>query len=86
MATPYHLPKKRGALKGTKISFFERRVSHRRQRQNKQTKIKVSGQQLTNARIGLHTHNQACMCRQDYVYTSPCPENLTTQKHGRTLK
>ena len=22
MATPYHLPKKRGALKGTKISFL----------------------------------------------------------------
>ena len=29
MATPYHLPKKRGALKGTRISFYEGHVSHK---------------------------------------------------------
>ena len=30
MATPYHLPKKRGALKGTQISFLKGtfKVSH----------------------------------------------------------
>jgi len=33
-----------------------------------------------HARTGLHTHNQACVCRQDYVYASPCPENLKTRK------
>jgi len=28
VATPYHLPKKRGVPKNTRISFFEGHVSH----------------------------------------------------------
>ena len=56
------------------------------QKQSKQLKIRVSTQRLTQARIGLRTHNQAYMHKQDYAHASPYPENLTTQKHSKTLK
>ena len=53
------------------------------QKQNKQRKIRVSRQWLMHARTGLHMHNQACMQRQDYAYTNPCPEDLKTQKQSK---
>ena len=52
-----------------------------RQEQNKQRKIKVSGQWFMHARIGLRTHNQAR--KQDYAYASPYPKDLKTQKQIR---
>ena len=38
------------------------------------------GNDITHARTSLRTHNQACMRKQDYVYASPCPKKLKTQK------
>ena len=34
------------------------------------------GNGITHIRKGLRTHNPACICRQDYAYADPCPENL----------
>ena len=57
-----------------------------KQKQNKQIKIRVFRQPLTHARIGLCTHNQAYVHKQDYEYASPYPKNLKSQKQSRTLK
>ena len=51
-----------------------------KQKQNKQIKIRVFRQPLTHARIGLCTHNQAYVHKQDYEYASPYPKNLKSQK------
>ena len=67
----------------------------KRDKQNKPVKAETKqtnknlgflGNDITHARTGLCAHNQACVCRQDYVYASPCPENLKTQKQSRTLE
>ena len=49
-------------------------------------KIRVFGQPLTRARIGLRMHNQACVHKQDYAYADFCPKILKTQKRSRTSK
>ena len=64
----------------------------KRDKQNKPVKAKTKqtnknlgflGNDITHARTGLCAHNQACVCRQDYAYTTPCPKDLKTQKESR---
>ena len=55
-------------------------------KQIEKIKIRVSGQQLTHAKTGLHTHNQACVRKQDYSYADSCLETLKTPKIGQNLK
>ena len=52
----------------------------------KEKKISVSGQRLTHTRTSLRTHNQACVCGQDYAYVGSCPKTLKTPKTGQNLK
>ena len=54
-------------------------------KQKKKKKLGFLGNVITYARTSLHAHNQACM-RQDYVYVSPCPKNLETQKQSTSKK
>ena len=53
---------------------------------NRKIKIRVFGQQLARVKTSLHTHNQACVLRQDYAYAGSCPETLKTPKTGQNLK
>ena len=58
-------------------------------KQNKHVKVETKktnkilgflGNSIRHARTSLCMHNQACMRKQDYVYTSPCLENLKKAK------
>ena len=63
MVTPYHLPKKRGALKGTRISFlrdaFRRGLSHI---YNGRIDL-VEHVSHFNQRMVVHSKNEALLCR-----------------------
>ena len=50
--------------------------------QNKQ-RIRFSGNGIMHARTGLRTHNPACVCKQDYAYIDPCPENLKCKNRAK---
>ena len=53
---------------------------------NRKTKIRVSMQWLAHVRTSLHTHNQACVHKQDYAYVGSYPETLKTPKTRQNLK
>ena len=44
------------------------------------------GNGITHARIGLCAHNQVCVRRQDYAYTSPCLENIKIKNKKKIKK
>ena len=41
------------------------------------------GNGIMHARTGLRTHNPACVCKQDYAYIDPCPENLKCKNRAK---
>ena len=55
--------------------------------ETKQTKnLGFLGNVITNTRIGLLTYNQAYVCRLDYAYADPCPENPKNRKTEQNFK
>ena len=55
--------------------------------ETKQTKnLGFLGNGITYARIGLRTHNQACVCRLDHAYANPCPKNPKNAEREQNFK